>query len=135
MKNLKIIDQSSYKWGKKRILIAEDEMLNYLYLEEALRETEIMIIWCKNGLEAIDKIVKKKQKFDVVLMDIKMPKMNGYEATKQIKTFNSAIPVIIQTAFAMPDEREKGFNVGGDEYLEKPIRQNTLLTILEKYIK
>ncbi len=67
-------------------------------------------------------------------MDIKMPKMNGYDATEKIKKFNSNIPVIIQTAFAMPEERAKGFEVGGDEYLEKPIRQNTLLTVLNKFI-
>ena len=124
-----------YNWSDKTILIAEDEIMNYLYLEEALRETGITVIWCKNGFEAVEKVIKEKIRFNAVLMDIKMPKMNGYDATEKIKSFDSTIPVIIQTAFAMPEERAKGFEVGGDEYLEKPIRQNTLLTVLNKFIK
>ena len=124
----------SYNWADKVILIAEDEVMNYLYLEEALKETKAKIIWCKNGKEAVDKIISEQIKVDLVLMDIKMPEMNGYEATKKIKSFNSKLPVIIQTAFAMPEERKKGFEVGGDEYIEKPIRQNKLLLIINQFI-
>ncbi len=124
-----------YNWLGKKILIAEDEMMNYLYLEEALRITEATIIWCKNGQEAIDKVIKNKEKVDAILMDIKMPKVNGYVATQQIKDFNERIPIIIQTAFAMPNEKEKGFEVGCNDYLEKPIRQKVLLSALSKYLK
>ncbi|MCF6367137.1 MAG: response regulator [Bacteroidales bacterium] len=124
-----------YDWSDKKVLIAEDEVMNYLYLEEALRETGITVVWCKNGHDAVEKITIDKVKFDIILMDIKMPKMNGYDATEIIKKYNPDIPVIIQTAFAMPEERKKGFEVGGCEYLEKPIRQNTLLTVLNKFIK
>ena len=124
----------SYNWADKVILIAEDEVMNYLYLEEALKETKAKIIWCKNGKEAVDKIISEQIKVDLVLMDIKMPEMNGYEATKKIKSFNPKLPVIIQTAFAMPEERKKGFEVGGDEYIEKPIRQNKLLLIINQFI-
>lgn len=124
-----------YNWSGKKILIAEDEMMNYQYLEEALRTTDATIIWCKNGQEAIDRVIKNKEKVDAILMDIKMPKVNGYDATEQIKTFNKNIPIIIQTAFAMPEEIEKGFEVGCNDYLEKPIRQKTLLTILNEYLK
>ena len=123
-----------HNWSEITILIAEDEVMNYMYLEEALRDTKAKIIWCKNGKEAVDKIVNEKEKIDLVLMDIKMPEMNGYEATKRIKAFNSKLPVIIQTAFAMPEERKKGFAVGGDEYIEKPIRQNKLLTVISNFI-
>ena len=123
-----------HNWSDKTILIAEDEIMNYMYLEEALRDTEAIIIWCKNGKEAVDKIVTEKANVDLVLMDIKMPEMNGYEATKRIKEFNPKLPVIIQTAFAMPEERKKGFAVGGDEYIEKPIRQNKLLSVISNFI-
>ena len=124
----------TYNWSDKVILIAEDEVMNYMYLEEALKETKAKVIWCKNGKEAIDKIITKKIKIDLVLMDIKMPEMNGYEATQRIKSFDPNIPVVIQTAFAMPEERKKGFEVGGDEYIEKPIRQNKLLTVINQFI-
>ena len=127
-------ENSTYNWEKKVILIAEDEVMNYMYLEEALKETKAFVIWCKNGKEAVDKIIKQKEPVDLVLMDIKMPEMNGYEATKRIKDFNPKIPVIIQTAFAMADERKKGFEVGGDEYIEKPIRQKKLLTVISQFI-
>ena len=127
-------ENSTYNWEKKVILIAEDEVMNYMYLEEALKETKAFVIWCKNGKEAVDKIIKQKEPVDLVLMDIKMPEMNGYEATKRIKDFNPKITVIIQTAFAMADERKKGFEVGGDEYIEKPIRQKKLLTVISQFI-
>ena len=128
-------ENNEYNWLGKKILIAEDEMMNYLYLEEALRITEATIIWCKNGQEAIDRVVKNKEKVDAILMDIKMPKVNGYVATQQIKEFNEKIPIIIQTAFAMPNEKAKGFELGCNDYLEKPIRQKVLLTALNEYLK
>jgi len=128
-------ENTKYNWSDKRLLIAEDEMMNYLYLEEALRATDVTIEWVQNGQEAVDKVIKGNKKFDAILMDIKMPRMSGYDATKKIKDFNNKIPIIIQTAFAMPDERAKGFEIGCDEYLEKPIRQKVLLSVLDKFIK
>ncbi len=124
-----------YDWSDVVILIAEDEFMNYMYLEEALKETKAKLIWCKNGKETVEKIIKEDITVDLVLMDIKMPEMNGYEATKIIKSFNPKIPVVFQTAFAMPEERAKGYEAGGDEYIEKPIRQNKLLQIAGKFIK
>jgi two-component system, cell cycle response regulator DivK len=124
----------TYDWSGLVILIAEDEVMNYMYLEEALKETKAKIIWCKNGKETVEKIVKEGINVNLVLMDIKMPEMNGYEATKIIKTFNPKIPVVFQTAFAMPEERAKGYDAGGDDYIEKPIRQNKLMQIAGKYI-
>ncbi len=129
-----ISTQQIYNWEGKRILIAEDEEMNYLYLEEALRDSKAIVVWCKNGQDAVQKIISSDQKFDLILMDVKMPKMNGYEATKLIKKNNKEIPIIIQTAFAMPDERQKGFNSGCNEYLEKPIRQIKLLSTINKYL-
>jgi two-component system cell cycle response regulator DivK len=123
-----------YDWSGLVILIAEDEVMNYMYLEEALKETKAKIIWCKNGKETVEKIVKEAIIVNLVLMDIKMPEMNGYEATKIIKSFNPKIPVVFQTAFAMPEERAKGYDAGGDDYIEKPIRQNKLMQIAGKYI-
>jgi two-component system, cell cycle response regulator DivK len=124
----------TYDWSGLVILIAEDEVMNYMYLEEALKETKAKIIWCKNGKETVEKIVKEGITVNLVLMDIKMPEMNGYDATKLIKSYNPKIPVVFQTAFAMPEERAKGYDAGGDDYIEKPIRQNKLMQIAGKYI-
>lgn len=127
-------DNITYNWSDKKILIAEDEMMNYLYLEEALRESEARIIWCQNGKEAVDKVTKKPNKYDLILMDVKMPIMDGLMATELIKKINKDIPIIIQTAFAMNSDKEKGFEAGCDDYLEKPIRQHILLSTLKKYL-
>ncbi len=124
---------AEHNWENKQILIAEDELMNYLYLEEVLSDTKIKIIWCKNGKEAVDLVASGKEKVDVILMDIKMPVMNGYEATKLIKEQAPEIPIILQSAYAMQDEKEKGFSVGCNEYLEKPIGVDKLLDTIKKH--
>ena len=129
------INIDEINWSERKVLIVEDEIMNYLYLEEALRETSAEITWCKNGQEAVEKVVAEKILFDIVLMDVKMPLMNGYEATKIIKKYKPEIPIIIQTAYAMQNEKEKGFDAGCDEYLEKPIKQDRLLLTINKFIK
>ena len=121
-------------WSDRKVLIVEDEIMNYLYLEEALRETSAKVIWCKNGQEAVEKVVVEKINFDLILMDVKMPVMNGYEATKIIKKYKSDIPIVIQTAYAMQNEKQKGYDAGCDEYLEKPIKQERLLRTISKII-
>lgn len=131
----KEINTSQFNWSDKIILIAEDEIMNYLYLEEALRETQAKVIWSKNGQEAVEKVVAEKIPFDVILMDVKMPIMNGYEATKIIKKYKPEIPIIIQTAYAMQNEKQKGYDAGCDEYLEKPIKQERLLLTVNKFLK
>lgn len=129
------INTSQFNWSDKIILIAEDEVMNYLYLEEALRETQAKVIWCKNGQEAVEKVVAEKIPVDVILMDVKMPIMNGYEATKMIKKYKPQIPIIIQTAYAMQNEKQKGYDAGCDDYLEKPIKQERLLFTVNKFFK
>jgi len=131
----KKINTSQINWSDKIILIAEDEVMNYLYLEEALRETQAEVIWCKNGQEAVEKVVAEKIPVDIILMDVKMPIMNGYEATKIIKKYQPPIPIIIQTAYAMQNEKQKGYDAGCDEYLEKPIKQERLLLTVSKFFK
>jgi len=128
------INIDEINWSDKKVLIVEDEIMNYLYLEEALRETSAEVIWCKNGQEAVEKVVAEKNLFDVILMDVKMPLMNGYEATKIIKKYKPEIPIIIQTAYAMQNEKQKGYDAGCDEYLEKPIKQDRLLSAIHKFL-
>ena len=104
----------------KRVLIVEDEELNWLLLRELLEDTGAELTWVDNGYEAID-LVKNGNFFDLILMDIKLPFLNGLETTKAIKAINSSIPIIAQTAYALPDERENCMEAGCDEYISKPI--------------
>jgi CheY-like chemotaxis protein len=120
-------------WSKKNLLIAEDEDSNFKYLEIALRKTGINILRAKNGREAVD-ITKDHPEIDLILMDIKMPELNGLEATKEIKSFNSGVSIIALTAYAMANDKEMSIDAGCDDYISKPVRRNRLFSVLGKYL-
>lgn len=115
------------------VLIAEDVESNFLYLKAVLSKLNANVFWAKNGLEVID-ICDKVESMDLVFMDLQMPEMNGYEATKILKKKYPNLPVVAQTAFAMSDDREKALNAGCDDYLAKPIKSKDLLYIAEKFL-
>ncbi|MBN1253116.1 MAG: PAS domain S-box protein [Bacteroidales bacterium] len=118
--------------GNKTILIAEDEEDNFLYLNELLENSNTTIIHVSDGKEAVERF--KNDHIDLVLMDIKMPVMDGYEATKIIKKINPKIPIIAQTALALVGDSSKAIQAGCDDYITKPIDENKLLEILKKYL-
>jgi CheY-like chemotaxis protein len=125
--------QNEKNWQDKTLLIAEDEDSNYKYLEIALRKTGINIIRARNGIEAIDTI-KNNPKIDAILMDIKMPEMNGLEATKKIREINTNVSIIALTAYAMANDKEISLEAGCDDYISKPVRKNMIFTTLSKYL-
>jgi signal transduction histidine kinase len=120
-------------WKDKTILIAEDEDLNYKVMEVALQRTQAQLIRAVNGREALDHC-RENLGIDLVLMDIQMPVMDGLEATRWIKEIRYTIPIIAQTAFAMPEEKEKCLKAGCDDYLSKPIDLNELFDKIQKYL-
>lgn len=127
------IPLNTYQWGSKTILIAEDESLNYHFFEEILEESLVNLIWVKNGKEAVEKCLENNE-IDLVLMDIKMPVMNGYEATREIKKFKPGLPVIAQTAYALIGDETKAREAGCNEYIQKPINIRELMKILSRYL-
>ncbi len=118
----------------KTILIAEDEILNYKLLETLVKRTGADVVWAKDGLQALD-IVKSRSDIDLVFMDIKMPKMNGYEATKKIKQIKPKLPVIAQTAFAFADEKKRIIQSGCDRFLKKPLQKQEIYKALSDFLK
>lgn len=126
-------DDLSYNWKNKTILVAEDEPANILYIEEVLKITNAQILKAKNGKEAVQ-IVSENKNVDIIIMDIKMPEMDGFEATKRIKLLNKNIPIISQSAYAMPGDINKGLSSGMDDYLIKPVKPKVLLSVLSKHI-
>ncbi|NJK87082.1 MAG: response regulator, partial [Bacteroidales bacterium] len=103
-----IVPTSNYKgiFQNKKVLVVEDIESNYLFVQHALKVTEADIFWAKNGMEAIEKF-KNHPSIDIIIMDMNMPILNGYEATKKIKQMHSHIPVIALTAYAMEGDRKK----------------------------
>ncbi|MFW6226522.1 MAG: response regulator [Bacteroidota bacterium] len=120
-------------WEGKTILVVEDEEINFYYIKESLEETNANLLYAENGYAAIE-ACQKNQAIDLVLMDIKMPLMNGYEATAKIKTFRKDLPVIAQTAYALSGERKKSLAAGCDDYLTKPIKPSVLINTLSKFL-
>lgn len=118
---------------KPNILVAEDEEFNFLFIQELLEDMNLEIIRAADGNEAIE-ICTRNANIDLVLMDLKMPNLNGYEATQQIKKIRPQLPVVAQTAFFFPEDRKKAFNAGCDGFLPKPIKEKDIIDLIRKYI-
>lgn len=116
------------------ILITEDETYNYLFLAEMITGLRGHVLHAKNGLDAVE-ACQSHPEIDLVLMDIKMPVMNGLEATRQIRTFNPNVPIIAQTAYALGGDKEKALAAGCNDYLTKPILKSDLLNCLARHLK
>ncbi|MFC2152144.1 response regulator [Bacteroidota bacterium] len=126
--------KSTYEWSEKTILIAEDTDMNYIFLVEALKPTNVKILRAKDGEEAID-IFKKNTQINLILMDINMPKLDGFETTKRIKEINTDIPIIAQTALNIEDAKERSVEVGCNDFILKPIKLKLFLSKLDSYLK
>lgn len=118
--------EKQYNWDGKVILIAEDVETNYYFLNAILSKTRANILWARDG-EEVYNICASNPNIDIVLMDIQMPKLNGYQATSRIKELNPHLPIIAQTAYAMPNDNIKCIEAGCDDYISKPINSDLLL--------
>lgn len=126
--------RETYDWSSKTVLIAEDVDDNFLFLKTFLRKTKIKVLWAKDGREAIE-MCQENDKIDIVLMDIRMPFIDGYEATRKIKVFRPELPVIAQTAYALNSDYQKVFDSGCDEYITKPILGKILFQKMKKFLE
>ena len=124
---------ATYSWAGKTVLIVEDNETSNIYFEAALRKTKANLIWAKNGLEAVE-TAKSNANIDLILMDINMPKMDGIEATKIIKSIYPDIVIVVQTAFILSGEERMCQEAGCDEFITKPIRLKYLLDTINRYL-
>jgi PAS domain S-box-containing protein len=125
--NTQTIADKPINWSAYTFLVVEDERTNYNLLMIMLRPTKAKLIWAKDGHEAVELMQTHKDIIDLVLMDIRLPIMNGYDATRMIKKINPAVPVIAQTAYAMDVEVGKAMEAGCNDYVTKPIDRYLLL--------
>jgi len=116
---------------KLKILIAEDEEVSAEYLTTIVREFGKDIINVQNGEDAV-KACKNNQDIDLVLMDIRMPLMDGCEATRQIRKFNKEVIIIAQTAYALSGDRKKAIEAGCNDYITKPIEKEKFIKKIQK---
>ncbi len=122
----------SRQWNELKILIAEDDEESYLYLETLLQKRVKLIDRAIDGLQAIKLAIDND--YDLILMDIKMPEVNGLEATRHIKLKKPHSVIFAQTAYAMPEEKKSALQIGCDEYITKPIKKELLYDIIEKKV-
>ena len=116
-----------------RILLAEDNATNQLYIAHFLTEQGFEVETAENGLEALE-LLESSAVFDVILMDVQMPEMDGLEATKRIREQGNDIPIIALTAYAMEGDREKFLSSGMDAYSSKPVKIDELVQIIGKLV-
>ena len=114
------------------ILVAEDARTNQVLIKSLLKRLGLQVTIAEDGNEAVQKALAKQ--FDLIFMDIEMPNMNGYEATKTLRKEGLKTPIIALTAYAMKGDDEKCFAAGCDDYISKPIEHQTLMQILSKYL-
>lgn len=115
----------------KTILVAEDVASNYLFIDILLRSENYDVIHAMNGYEAVETV--RRQAVDLVLMDLKMPVMDGLTAIEKIREFKPDLPIIVLTASILPSNRETAFHVGCNDYMTKPIDSKFLMETIAKY--
>ena len=117
-----------------KILIAEDDNISFLFIQQLLNKPEITLLRAIDGKQVIE-LARNNPDLSLILMDIKMPVINGIDATRKIREFNSTVPIIAQSAYSFTGEQEQALKAGCNDYMTKPINKGRLLTIIRKYTR
>ncbi|MDI9537988.1 MAG: response regulator, partial [Bacteroidota bacterium] len=121
--------------GRKQILLVEDNPINQKIAEKMLLRLDYHVTIVSNGREAVDVMDNKGSEFSLILMDVQMPELNGLDATKELRSKGFKLPVIAMTANALKGDREICIEAGMNDYIGKPVRFETLESIVSKWIK
>lgn len=128
------LEEKEEKERDFKLLIVDDDDISRTFLATILKKICEKALFAKNGKEAVE-LCKNHRDLDLILMDIKMPVLNGYEATQQIRQFNNDVVIIAQTAFGLEGDREKSIEAGCNDYLAKPIKKVELMEVVQKYLQ
>jgi len=126
-------EHKEYDFDGRKILLVEDNQYNILVAKQILEKEKLLVEVAENGLEGV-KMAKKNQ-YDVILMDIQMPFMDGYQASKEIRKFNKEIPILALSASVFSEVKDPIFNSGMNGFIVKPFNPNDLLYEINKVIK
>jgi len=120
------------QWRTKRILVVDDQEINHAIFNEILKPFGLNLLFAKNGVQAVD--LCRQYQPHLILMDLRMPDISGYEAVSRIRAFNKNVPIIAQSAFIVVNEREKILNSGFNDILTKPVDSQLLLKIIDSFL-
>jgi Signal transduction histidine kinase len=126
-------DELKPEWPGKKILVVEDDASNFMLLYEILKSSGAEILRAENGDDAL-KLINEGLNPDIIIMDIKLPGIDGYETTRRIRERNKEIPIIANTAYAMEGDRNKSIEAGCNDYISKPTDRKLLLKLIGKYL-
>ena len=124
--------RTEYNWEDKKILVAEDQEINQIFFSKALTRTKVKLLWASDGELAVS-LCKLYDDINLVLMDIRMPKLDGLEATREIKKIRKNLPIIAQTAYPEDGVKEESIEAGCIDFITKPIAVNKLLETIESH--
>ena len=128
------VKEESFSWEGKKLLIAEDEELNYKLFFEMFKPTGIDLHRAENGKIALE-LYNGTEDFDIIILDLKMPEMDGMQVFSKIREVNKEIPILAVTAFGLEEEKEKCEAIGFNKYFSKPVNKKELFTTIDQYIK
>ena len=129
-----MINWTDYQFEKKTILIVEDTESSILFFNAALSRSKAKLLWAKDGAEAIERFISNYADIDIVLLDLNLPKVSGFDVLKKIRNISSEIPVIVQTAYLFSNERKSSMDLGANDFISKPIQLDELLENMAKYL-
>lgn len=132
--DLDYLKHNDIQINKLKILIVEDDEVSHILLADMLREISQELLHAETGLEAIE-ACKNNPDIDLILMDLRMPELNGYEASRQIRQFNNKFVIIAQTAYALSGDRKKALESGCNDYISKPINKDELFKLIQKHFR
>jgi len=120
-------------WQGRSILVVEDDHVCFSYLDFLLRPTNVTVLHAIEGRQAIN-LCQTHPEIEIVLMDVRLPGMNGLDATRHITSIRQDLPVIAQTAYASDEDQQAAFSAGCRDFIAKPIRANDMIALIRKYL-
>ncbi len=128
------MEWADYQFSDKTILVVEDVDTSIKFFDAALRKSQATILWAENGEDAIEILDKNKGKIDLVLLDLNLPGVNGFEVLKYLRKLDPELPVIVQTAYLFSGERKTSLSMGANGFIPKPVQLTDLLNNIARFL-
>lgn len=125
---------ADYQFPDKTILVVEDIDTSIKFFDAALRKSQATILWAYNGEEAIKILDENIDNIDLVLLDLNLPGVNGFDVLRYLRDFNKELPVIVQTAYLFSGERKTSLSMGANGFISKPVQLNNLLSNVARFL-